>query len=219
MSLVDFFRLVNCTISMLPQKSSVNFWRTSMVTMLEHFCLKHCLIVTKNFKNCWIWIKAFYLLIPMAKKSSSILRSELDTFPFSLETFTMYSQKSAPPWLFASEGINYYYVSHKSGEGLFAYPKGRPRKDADCAKGGIPIPSSDDIETRILKIQRDKQIAESAEWMVLLSFATNQMMRYMSMYPKVWFMDCTAGMYELYEKWILHIQIIQFLLSDLYNSY
>ena len=83
---------------------------------------------------------------------------------------------------------------------MFAYPKGRPRKDADCAKGGIPIPSSDDIETRILKIQRDKQIAESAEWMVLLSFATNQMMRYMSMYPKVWFMDCTAGMYELYEK-------------------
>jgi len=98
--------------------------------------------------------------------------------------------------MFASEDINYYYVCHKSGEGLFAFPKGRPQKNGDRAKGGIPIPSSDDIETRILKIRRDKQIPDSCEWMVLLSFATHQMTRYMAMYPQVWFMDCTAGMYD-----------------------
>ena len=94
--------------------------------------------------------------------------------------------------------MNYYYVLHKSGKGLFAYPKGRPRKDGNQAKGGIQLPSSDDIETSILKIRRDKLIPDSSEWMVLLSFATNEMIRYMSMYPQVWFMDCTAGMYEVY---------------------
>ncbi len=67
---------------------------------------------------------------------------------------------------------------------MFAYPKGRPRKDGDRAKGGLPKPISDDIETRILKIRRDKLIPESSEWMVLLLFATSQMMRYMSMYPQ-----------------------------------
>ena len=109
---------------------------------------------------------------------------------------TVYLLTTCPqPLHFASEGINYYYVIHKSGKGLFAYPKGRPRKGADRAKGGIPIPSSDDIETRILKIRRDKIIPDSSEWMVLLSFATDEMIRYMSMYPQVWFMDCTAGMY------------------------
>ena len=112
---------------------------------------------------------------------------------------TVYLLTPCPqPLHFASEGINYYYVLHKSGKGLFAYPKGRPRKGADRAKGGIPIPSSDDIETRILKIRRDKIIPDSSEWMVLLSFATDDMIRYMSMYPHVWFMDCTAGMYDLY---------------------
>ena len=41
-------------------------------------------------------------------------------------------------------------------------------------------------------------IPDSSEWMVLLSFATNEMIKYMSMYPQVWFMDCTASMYEVY---------------------
>ena len=59
----------------------------------------------------------------------------------------------------------------------------------------VSIPSSDDIETRILKIRRDKIIPDSSEWMVLLSFATDDMICYMSMYPHVWFMDCTSGMY------------------------
>jgi hypothetical protein len=102
-----------------------------------------------------------------------------------------------PYRFFASKGINYYYVIHKSGKGLFGYPKGRPRKDGNQAKGGIQLPSSADIETSIFKIRRDKLIPDSSEWMVLLSFATNEVIKYISMYPQVWFMDCTAGMYEL----------------------
>ena len=80
---------------------------------------------------------------------------------------------------------------------MFAYPKGRPRKDGNQAKGGIQLPSSDDVETSIFKIRRDKLIPDSSEWMVLLSFATDEMIRYMSMYPQVWFMDCTAGMFVI----------------------
>jgi hypothetical protein len=98
---------------------------------------------------------------------------------------------------------------------LFAYPKGRPRKDCNRAKGGIPISTSDDIETRILKIRRDKLIPDSSEWMVLLSFATNQMMRYMSMYPQVWFMDCTAGMYLLY-RYNLYLYGLQYYTNRTY---
>ena len=108
-----------------------------------------------------------------------------------------------PYHFFASEGINYYYVLHKSSKGLFAYPKGRPRKDGNQAKGGIQLPSSDDVETSIFKIRRDKLIPDSSEWMVLLSFATDEMIRYMSMYPQVWFMDCTAGMFLILLKQII----------------
>ena len=60
---------------------------------------------------------------------------------------------------------------------MFAYPKGRPQKDGNQAKGGIQLPSSDDIETSIFKIRRDKLIPDSSEWMVLLSFATNEMIK------------------------------------------
>jgi hypothetical protein len=71
------------------------------------------------------------------------------------------------------------------------------------------IPTSDDIETRILKIRRDKLIPDSSEWMVLLSFATYQMARCMSMYPQVWFMDFTTGMYILY-IYKLYLYSLQF---------
>ena len=107
--------------------------------------------------------------------------------------------------------MNYYYVIHKSGKGLFAYPKGRPRKDGNQAKRGIQLPSSDDVETSILKIRSDKRIPDSSEWMVLLSFATNEMIRYMTMYPQVWFMDCTTAMYEvdIYKSYLtIHTKMI-----------
>ena len=58
-------------------------------------------------------------------------------------------------------------------------------------------------------------IPDSSEWMVLLSFATNQMMRYMSMYPQVWFMDCTAGMYLLY-RYNLYLFSLQYYTNRTY---
>ena len=94
---------------------------------------------------------------------------------------------------------------------MFAYPKGCPRKDGNQAKGGIQLPSSDDIEMSIFKIWRDKLIPDSSEWMVLLSFATNEMIKYMSMYPQIWFMDCTANMYEvnIYKSYLtIHTNMI-----------
>ena len=122
--LLVLFRLASCMILMLRHQLSVNFWRTWMVTMLDLSCLWHCLTVTKNFENCWIWIRAFYLLIPMVKKSSSILRSEWQTHgPLPHYYWTLYSQTRYPQPFFASEGMNYCYVLHKSGKGLFAFPR------------------------------------------------------------------------------------------------
>jgi hypothetical protein len=64
------------------------------------------------------------------------------------------------------------------------------------------------ILSRVFKIWKDKFLPDSSEWMVLLSFATNEMIRYMSMYPLVWFIDCTAGMYEYKSYLTIHTNMI-----------
>ena len=81
---------------------------------------------------------------------------------------------------------------------MFAYPKGRPRKDGNQAKGGIQLPSSDNIETCMFKIQRDKLIPDSSEWMVLLSFATDEMI-------KIHVYVSSSLVHGLYCQYVFHI--------------
>ena len=81
-------------------------------------------------------------------------------------------------------------VQHETGNGLFAYPRGRPGRDSQiCEK--IPCPV--DVDQKLCKLRLDYGISDSKKMMVFLSLATKEMVRYMSMYPEVWFMDCTAG--------------------------
>jgi hypothetical protein len=89
-----------------------------------------------------------------------------------------------------SNDINFYYVLHETGNGLFAYPKGRPGPEqTHCT----PIPCSNDIENRVHQIRSDNGINDSTKMLVLLSLASNEMIKFMCMYPEVWFMDCTSG--------------------------
>ena len=64
-------------------------------------------------------------------------------------------------------------------------------------KKGEPIACAFDMEKRIHKIRCDKGIPDSSEWMVMLSLATKEMIKYISMYSEVWVMDCTAGKFKL----------------------
>ena len=81
-------------------------------------------------------------------------------------------------------------VQHETGNGLFAYPRGRPGRDRQI---GEKIPCPVDVDQKLCKLRLDNGISESKKMMVFLSLATKEMVRYMSMYPEVWFMDCTAG--------------------------
>ncbi len=81
-------------------------------------------------------------------------------------------------------------VQHETGNGLFAYPRGRPGRDSRI---GEKLPCPVDVDQKLCQLRLDYGISESKKMMVFLSLATKKMVRYMSMYPEVWCMDCTAG--------------------------
>jgi hypothetical protein len=83
-------------------------------------------------------------------------------------------------------------VQHETGNGLYAYPRGRP--GCDSSQIGEKLPCPVDVDQKLSKLRLDYGISESNKMMVFISLATKEMVRYMSMYPEVWFMDCTAGM-------------------------
>lgn len=82
-------------------------------------------------------------------------------------------------------------VQHETGNGLYAYQRGRPGGNVHMVEK-MPCPL--DVHDKLAKLRLDYGISESNKMMVFISLATKEMARYMSMYPEVWFMDCTAGM-------------------------
>ena len=96
------------------------------------------------------------------------------------------------PCVFSND-INFYYVLHETGNGQFAYSKGRP---SSLSKGttGTRLPCCEDVENRIRQMRSDNGLLDSTKMLVLISLATNDMVKFMCMHPNVWFMDCTSGM-------------------------
>ena len=82
-------------------------------------------------------------------------------------------------------------VQHETGNGLYAYPKGLPGRDSRI---GEKLPCPVDVDQKLCKLRLDYGISESKSMMVFISLATKEMVQFISMYPEVWFMDCTAGM-------------------------
>ncbi len=78
---------------------------------------------------------------------------------------------------------------HENGKGLLAYSRGQPGKDQNC----VQFPSSLDLDKKIQDLWNDFLLHNETKMMLLVSIATNNMSRYVSMYPEVWFLDCTAG--------------------------
>jgi hypothetical protein len=92
--------------------------------------------------------------------------------------------------IFLGQGL-IIYVVHENG-GLFACSKGRPTKE--LTKQRLECPAK--IEEELAGLRKDFLLNEKCKMLVLVSMATDGMIRLVSMYPEVWFMDTTAGEYE-----------------------
>ena len=84
--------------------------------------------------------------------------------------------------------INHFYVVHENG-GLFACSKGRPTKASINKRLECP----EQIEEEVAGLRKDFMLNDKCKMLVLVSMATDEMIRLVSMYPEVWFMDTTAG--------------------------
>ena len=84
--------------------------------------------------------------------------------------------------------INHFYVVHENG-GLFACSKGRPTKA--LIKKRVECPEQ--IEEEVAGLRKYFLLNDKCKMLVLVSMATDEMIRLVSMYPEVWFMDTTAG--------------------------
>ncbi len=85
--------------------------------------------------------------------------------------------------------IDYFCVVHESGRGLFAHAKGRP-----TGSKITPLPCSTSMMDKINESRKDFGLKNETKMVVMLSISTNYVNRYVAMYPKVWFIDCTASM-------------------------
>ncbi len=84
--------------------------------------------------------------------------------------------------------INHFYVVHENG-GLYACSKGRPTKA--LAKKRLECP--DEIEEELAGLRKDFLLTDDCQMLVLVSMATDEMIRLVTMFPEVFFMDTTAG--------------------------
>jgi hypothetical protein len=78
---------------------------------------------------------------------------------------------------------------HENGKGLLAYSRGWPGKDQNCVR----FPSSSDLDKKIQDLWNDFILHNETKMMLLVLIATNNMIKYVLMYPEVWFLDCTVG--------------------------
>ena len=77
---------------------------------------------------------------------------------------------------------------HDTGKGLYAHAKGRPDGER---KSQLNCPEI--LVEKLIKLRKDFGLHDDTQMLVMLSISTKDMNRYVSMYPEVWFIDCTAG--------------------------
>ena len=76
---------------------------------------------------------------------------------------------------------------HVTGNGLFSQSKGRPNSDTRKK-----LKCSEFLNEKILELRKDLSLHDDTKMLVMLSISTNDVNRYVSMYPEVWFIDCTS---------------------------
>ncbi len=73
--------------------------------------------------------------------------------------------------------------------GLFACAKGWPTKEAIRLRLECPKQIEDDLKS----MRDDFLLNKKSRMLVMVSMATDEMIRLVAMYPDVWFMDTIAG--------------------------
>jgi len=116
-------------------------------------------------------------------------------------------------WFVCRKDIDYFCVMHVTGNGLFSQSKGRPESDSRQK-----LKCSEVLNEKILQLRKDFSSHDDTKMLVMLSIYTNDMTRYVSMHPEVWFIDCTSGVTE-YTNLILFICIYVFVYSNFYMTY
>jgi hypothetical protein len=87
-----------------------------------------------------------------------------------------------------SLGINHFYVVQED-DSLFACSKGRPSNEARRMRLERPESKQQDL----INLRKKFMINARSKMLLLVSMVTNEMIRLVSMYSDVWFMDTTAG--------------------------
>ena len=72
---------------------------------------------------------------------------------------------------------------------MYAVSKGRPTKEAVRLR----LDCSAKIQADLECLREDYIVNKKAKLLVMVSMATDEMIRLVTMYPEVWFMDTTAG--------------------------
>ena len=88
--------------------------------------------------------------------------------------------------------ISYFYVVHETGKGLLSYSRGRPTKERN-AQLSDQFECTSEMRDKIIELQNDFNMHDDTKMLLFVSIATNDMVKYVSMYPEVWFLDCTCG--------------------------
>ena len=66
-----------------------------------------------------------------------------------------------------------------------SYARGRPTSNGfECTS---------EMREKILELRNDFNMHNKTKMLLFISIATNDMVKYVSMYPEVWFLDCTYG--------------------------
>ena len=85
--------------------------------------------------------------------------------------------------------INHFYIVHDN-TGLYACSKGCPSNE----EVRIRLDCSAKIQADLEQLRDDYILNDKSQMLVMISMATDEMIRLVAMYPDVWFMDTTAGM-------------------------
>ena len=72
---------------------------------------------------------------------------------------------------------------HGNGKVLLVYSGGQLGKDYNC----VSFPCSSDLEEKIQDLRNDFLFHHETKIMLLVSIMTNNMIRFVSMHPEVWF--------------------------------
>ena len=81
-----------------------------------------------------------------------------------------------------------------------SYARGHPTKDQNSTlSDGFECTS--EMHDKILKLRNDFNLHNNTKMLLFISIVTNDMVKYVSVYPEVWFLDCTYGKIILLTVW------------------